>query len=348
LSDGPPAVAGGPVLVTGATGFLGREIVRELVERGTETHAFARTTSPRGPLANLAITWHSGDLRDEAAIERALASVTSRARLVGAPARVVHAAALISYRTRDGALAQETNVQGTARLLDAARRHSFGRFLHVSSVVTVGSCVGPKALDETASFNLRSLGVDYVDTKRAAEEIVLAAAGALDTVVVNPGAIFGPVERASNTVRMIRRIGQGRAPPFVPPGSIGVVGVRDAAHGTLLALDRGRRGERYLLVESSLSTAELFARIAAQFGVRPVTRVLSRASWRILTELASVWDRVVPMSLTPPQALTMLGLDLRFDAGKARTELEWSPRSFDEVLAETIAHLRVQGELDRP
>jgi dihydroflavonol-4-reductase len=344
----PGAGVGGPILVTGATGFLGRALVQELVRRGTETHALAREGSPRGPLEALPITWHAGDLRDEAAIETAVASITDRAKIVGAPARILHAAALISYRTRDRALAREVNVRGTERLLETARRHGVGRFLQVSSVVTVGSCIGPEPLDETASFNLGGLGVDYVDTKRAAEEIVLASARTLDAVVVNPGAIFGPVERTSNTVRTIRRIAEGRTPPFLPPGSVGVVGVEDAAQGTLLALARGRSGERYILVESSLGTSVLFARIAGQLGVPAKGRVLSRGSWRILTSLASMWDFVFPMSLTPPQALTMLGQDLRFDAKKARTELGWSPRPFDEVLAGTIAYLRTRGELEPP
>jgi dihydroflavonol-4-reductase len=341
------ASAGGPVLLTGATGFLGRAIAKELVRGRTETHAFVRADSPRGPLESLPITWHVGDLRDEAAIDRAVAALAASARAAGSTPRILHAAALISYRSRDRALSQEINVRGTERLLDAARRHRVGRFLFVSSVVTVGACTGPAPVDETASFRLGRLGVAYADTKRAAEELVLAGARTLDAVVVNPGAIFGPVERASNTVRMIRRIAEGRTPPFLPPGSVGVVGVEDAAHGTLLALDHGRSAERYLLVESSLAIADLFSRIASQLGARPAGRILSPRTWSFLTKLASAWDVIFPMSLTPPQALRMLGQDLRFDASKARRELGWAPRPFDEVLATTIAHLRDRGELAR-
>ncbi len=326
----------GAVLVTGATGFLGREIARQLVETGRETHALARENPPKGRLEELAVTWHAGDLRDEASIERVFASAQ--------PATVIHSAALISYKTKDKDEAREVNVRGTERMLAAAHKHRVARFVQVSSVVTVGSARGGEPVDETAEFDLGGLGVDYVDTKRAAEERVLAAAQSLDTVVVNPGAIFGPVERPSNTVRMIRRIAQGRVPPFVPPGSVGVVGVHDAARATILALERGRRGERYLVVESSLTTKDLVARIAARFDVRPTSLVLSRGSWRLLTRLAKAWDAVFPMKLTPPQALTMLGQDLRFDARKARTELGWSPRPFDEVLDETIAYVRAMGE----
>jgi dihydroflavonol-4-reductase len=347
LSGSEADSSGGPVLVTGGTGFLGREIVRQLVARGVETHLLVRDGSARGPLESLPVTWHSGDLREEGSIERAVASLARRARIAGGRPRVIHCAALISYRTRDRELARKVNVQGTVRLLEAAKRHGIARFVHVSSVVTVGHCTGPEPLDESAPFNLGHLGVDYVDTKRAAEDLVLAAAPGLDTVVVNPGAIFGPIERTSNTVRVIRRMAQGRPPPFAPPGCLGVVGVHDAALGTLLALERGRSGERYLLVESSLSAVELFERIAAQLGVSPVSLVLAPWMWRVLTRLAFLWDLVFPMKTTPPQALTMLGLDLRFDASKARRELAWTPKPFDDVLAETIAHLRARGELER-
>lgn len=341
------ASIGGPVLLTGATGFLGRALAQELVRRRTETHALVREDSPRGPLETLPITWHVGDLRDETAIDRAVAALAASARAAGGTPRILHAAALISYRSRDRSLSEEINVKGTERLLASARRHGVGRFLFVSSVVAVGACTGPDPASESAPFNLGHLGVAYADTKRAAEERVLAGARTLDAVVVNPGAIFGPVERASNTVRTIRRISEGRVPPFLPPGSVGVVGVEDAALGTLLALDRGRSGERYLLVESSLPIAELFARIAAQLGARRSGRVLSPRTWNLLTALASWWDLVLPMNLTPPQALRMLGQDLRFDASKARRELGWAPRPFDEVLAATIAHLRSRGELAR-
>ena len=333
------------VLVTGGTGFLGREIVRQLVARGEEVHVVARSGSPRGPLAQVPIVWHEADLRDAGAVARAVESVAESAHARAERARIVHAAALISYRTGDLDLARATNVEGTKTLLAAAGKTGVERFVHVSSVVTVGSSRNGKPVDERTPFDLGALGVDYVDTKRAAEEAVLAASREIDVVIVNPGAIFGPIERESNTVRTIRRVAEGRSPPVLPPGSVGIVGVRDAAEGTLLALDRGRRGERYLLVESNLTTRELLATIARAVGVAPRGRVLARPAWRALTACAYVWDRIVPIRFTPPQALTMLGIDLRFDASKARRELGWSPSSFEEVIRETVEHLRARGDL---
>ena len=333
------------VLLTGATGFLGRELARRLCARGERVEALARRGSDRSGVARLPIAWHEGDLADADADERAVAAFRARTRERGEGARVLHCGALISYRTRDRGAAVAANVEGTRNVLASARRHEVDRLLLVSSVVAVGTSPDGRPVDEGAAFDGAGLGVDYVDTKRAAEELVLAERGSLDVVAVNPGAIFGPVERASNTARFVRRVAEGRSPWFAPPGTVSVVGLDDAAEGTLLALDRGRRGERYLLVESSLTALELFRAIARAVGARPARWRVPRALWPAVVLAARVVDRVRPLELTPPQALVMLGCDLRFDARKAREELGWRPRPFDEVLAATVEGLRERGLL---
>jgi dihydroflavonol-4-reductase len=344
-------VAEDTILVTGATGFLGREIVRQLLSEAERTprrdvHVLARSTSDRSALLGLAVTWHEGDLCDARSIDAAVFAAVRSASAAGRVAHVVHCGALISYRTADGARARAVNVEGTRALLESARRHGVGRFVFVSSVVTVGHTLRGAILDERAAFNNAGLRVDYVDTKRAAEELVLAAAPELDVVVVNPGVIFGPVDRISNTVRFIREIAVGRTPLAAPPGRISVVGVHDTACGTLLALERGRRGERYLLVESHLGTIELLNEIARRLDARPVRVRIARPIWSLLSACASAVDRIAPIEKLPPQALRTLGVDLCFDAAKARRELGWNPRPFSDVLGETIEHLRSLGLLE--
>ncbi len=126
---------------------------------------------------------------------------------------------------------------------------------------------------------------------------------------------------------------------------ISVLGVADAAVGTILALDRGRRGERYILVESSITSRQLFDAVAREVGRRGPRFTVPRAVWPALLVGARVWDRFFPIDLAPPQGLVMLARDLRFDASKARRELGWTPQPFDEVLKETIASLRERGML---
>ncbi len=320
------------VLVTGATGFVGSELVRLLLERGFEVHAFAR-----GQHAALPVVWHTGDLCDARAVEAAI--VAAR------PKWVVHSGALISYASRDTQRAWEINVEGTRHVLEACKRHGVARLCFVSSVVAVGPSPDGWPQDERAPFSGAGLGVDYMDTKRAAEELVLAAANELDVVVVNPGAVIGPAERKSNTVEFLQQLAAGRRPFAAPPGSIAVVGVRDTAEGILQALERGRRGERYLLCERSVSTRELFGLMGAALGQPGVKRTVPRSLWRVVVALARVVDRIRPLKLTPPQALVMLGQRLEFDNRKAREELGWRPRPLEEVLAQTISVLRQRGVL---
>jgi dihydroflavonol-4-reductase len=337
------------VLVTGATGFLCAEVVRRLVARGDEVHALARKTADRSVLEGLDVHFHEGDLTDVASLESACWKMAERSFASRRPWDLVHGAALISYKTKDRAQALAINVEGTQAVLEAARKSGVARVVHVSSVVAVAACVGDETLDESAAFNLADCGVDYVTTKHEAEQIALAMARDLDLVVVNPGAIFGPVERRSNTARFIRQVALGKGPIAAPPGTIGVLGVTDAAVGTILALDRGRRGERYLLVERSITSRQLFDAVAEELGRRGPLLTVPRVMWPVLLCGARMWDRFFPIDLAPPQGLVMLARDLRFDAAKARRELGWTPQPFDVVLKGTIASLKERGMLaERP
>jgi dihydroflavonol-4-reductase len=336
------------VLVTGATGFLCSAVARKLSLRGDEVHALARDGSDRSATQGVDVTWHTGDLTDRASLERAAWKMAERSFALRRPWDLVHGAALISYKSADRAAAVAINVEGTRSLLAAARSSGVARVVHVSTVVTVGACKRDEVMDENFEFNLRDCGVDYVTTKREAEEIALATSKDLDVVVVNPGAIFGAVERRSNMARFIRRVAQGKGPLVAPPGTLGVLGVDDAADGVLLALDRGRRGERYLLVESWIRSVDLFRAVAEHVGKRGPLLVVPRAAWPALVSVVRAWDKVRPVDVAPPQGLVMLGRDLRFDATKARTELGWKPRPFAEVLSDTIASLEERGLFTAP
>lgn len=334
-----------PVFVTGATGFLGLAIVRRLRARGVPVHALVRDVAAARELAELGCALHAGDLVDRASVLRACDAAARAARAAGGVLLVVHSGALISYKTREHAQAVAINVEGTRHVLDAAKAARAARLLFVSSVVAVGESKDGRAIDETAPFNLGHLGVHYTDTKRAAEELVLAAKDALDVVVVNPGAIFGPATGRSNTLKFLKELAGGKGPIAAPPGSISVVGIDDTADGTLQALERGRRGERYVLVERHLPTIELFRVIARAVDGRGARFVVPRWMLACAIPFARAWDALFPIELAPPQALKMLGCELRLDATKARRELGWTPAPFEAVLASAVTELRRRGEL---
>ncbi len=329
------------VLLTGGTGFVGVELTRELVARGHEVYVLARRESDRSQLDGGSVRWRDGELRDASSVERAVADLCRR----HARPWVIHNGAVISYRTRDRALQQAVNVGGTRNVIEACRAHPVGRVLHVSSVVAVGQARAGELLDESAPYNLGPVRCDYADTKRAAEELALGAASELDVVAVNPGAIFGLGARVPNTLKFLEQLARGPRLPFTPPGSLAVVGVRDVVVGMLAALERGRRGERYLLVESAWSSLELFQLAARLLGVPQPRRAAPPSLWSALELAARAVDLFVSPGLLTPQTVRMLGAHFNFDASKARAELDWSPEPFEAVLSRTISSLRARGEL---
>ncbi len=327
------------VFVTGASGFLGGELARSFARDGWRVHALARRDSKLDGLAGLECEVHAGDLTDRASLDRALESV---ARASERPT-IVHCAAVISYRPRDRELQRAVNVEGTQNLLDSARRRPVGRVLHVSSVVAVGHAPSvDRPLDEDAVFNGEELAVDYVTTKRAAEELALAACDALDLVVVNPGAIFGPGGAGANTLRFLNHVA-GAMLPFAPPGSISPVSIEDTARGCRLALERGRRGRRYILVESALTLRDTFELAARILGRERAIRVPPRALWRVAQLGASAIDRLTALDGLTPQSMRMLGRHFAFDAARAKRELGWTTEPFESVLRRTVSWARAKS-----
>lgn len=322
--------------LTGATGFLGQRVARRLVERGWRVHAMARKGSDKSVLKDLPIVWHDGDLTDGRSVSSALASASAFAD--GDPLDVVHLAALISYRSGDARLAHKVNVEGTQRVLSAAFSSKVRRFVQTSSIVTVGFAEGDDVSTEDQVFNAAQLGVDYVDTKRAAEEKVLAACSEMDCVVVNPGAIFGEASKHSNSAYFLRKAAAGGV-RVAPPGGVSVVGVDDAADGVVLALTRGRRGRRYLLCESNYRLRDLLRLVAELSGASPPRFAVPSAAWSALRKGATLLDRSKPLDRLTPQAMRMIQVHWRADAQRAREELGWNPRPFPEVLADALRRM---------
>jgi dihydroflavonol-4-reductase len=339
---------GAAVLVTGGTGFVGSALVRRLADAGDSVHVLARASSRREHLAGVPLVWHEGDLLDRSAVGRAVGALADAARTRGCAAQVVHSAALISYRSSDRSRSHDVNVIGTEHVLEACRAHGVDRLCFVSSVVAVGGAPDARAtVDEDAPFRDHRLGVAYVSTKRAAEELVLSANGRPEVVVVNPGAVFGPSPEPTNTTRFLLSVAGGPLPPPAPPGSLSVVGVDDVAEGIRLALARGRPGRRYLLSESSWRLRDLMALVQGELGGRRPWASVPAPLWRLVVAGARLVDRVRPLRVASPQALRLLGVHYRFDTRRAREELGWEPSPFPEVLRTTLTWMRTEGLLDR-
>lgn len=330
----------GVVLVTGGAGFVGAELVRRVVAAGRSVHVLARASTDRSALAGVEVVWHLADLEDEDALRAAFACAAASAGEAALPLDVVHLAARISYRREDRELLRCANVEGTRRVLAAARAARVRRFCHVSSVVALGPVAGAGSeLDDDAPLGGLALDSAYARTKAEAEELASRASGELDVVIASPAVVFGLSGAGSNSLHFLRRVLRGGLGPLSPPGSLSVVGLEDTAEGIWRVLERGARGRRYLLCESAWRLRDLLGLACRLGGRRGPVGTVPLPAWRALVGAVALFDRLAPRERVTPEALSLLGMHFRFRARRARAELGWTPKPFEQVLREILARL---------
>lgn len=247
-------------LVTGATGLVGNNVVRLLLERGEKVRVLARSGAGSRALEGLPVEIVQGDVRRPEAI---------RAACRGA-ARVIHAAAEVHIGWKGMDTARAINVEGTRNVAEAARAEG-ARLCYVSTVNTLGLRSRAEPADEETPV-CDSVPCPYVITKREAERVVdeQIAAG-LDAVIVNPAFMLGPWDWKPSSGRMLLEIATGWA-KLAPPGGNDFCDVRDVAAGILAATERGRRGRRYILGGEAMSFLDAWRMFAEIIGVKPPWR----------------------------------------------------------------------------
>jgi dihydroflavonol-4-reductase len=286
------------VYVTGASGFIGGHVVRELHAAGAEVRQ----------------DWI--DLGDSDRLRDAIAGCDA----------VFHLAALYSYDA-PASEHQRVNVEGTRTIVELCRELGVGRLVHTSTAGTCGPVTGRPATEEDAAPSWE-LSVPYKRTKLEAERIVLdAAREGLDAVVVNPTTPVGDGDRfPTPTGQMIEGVAVGRYRAFLRGAGLNVVDVRDVARGHLLALERGQAGERYLLGGADLTLQELFAAIADLAGRSRPRFGLPYAAARTLGRSGLVnRDEVV-----------LARLPMWFSSAKAEHELGYRPGPVWPALARAV------------
>jgi dihydroflavonol-4-reductase len=325
-------------LVTGATGLLGNNVVRQLVAAGRAVRALVRPTTPDGgtPLADLRVRSIVGRLDDERAVQAAIDGATS----------VVHAAALVHVGWQRAAEMHHVNVEGTRRVAAAARRAG-ARLVYVSSVDAIGlRSDGLPADEDTPPGGMPPC--PYVLTKQAAEAVVLDEVDkGLDAVIVSPVYMIGPWDWKPSSGRMLLEVAAGRG-LFAPPGRNDFVDVRDVADGVLAAAVRGRTGRRYILGGHSLSYLEAWRIFARVTGRRPPIGLAPRPFVRVAGWCGDLAGRLLGRESDINSAATTIALLAHnFDCGRARRELGYECRPLEDAARDAWAWFQERGYAGR-
>lgn len=327
-----------PTLVTGATGFVGSAVARALAARGDRLRLLVRASSNRANLAELAdAETVVGDLTDPASLARAAAGCRF----------VYHVAADYRIWVPNPAAMMRANIDGTTAMIRAAQEAGAERIVYCSSVAALGVSADGTPADEATPVAADSIVGPYKRSKHLAEKAArdLANQGA-PVVIVNPAAPVGPRDiKPTPTGRMVLDAAAGRMPAYIDTG-LNVVHVDDVAAGHLLAQERGRIGEGYILGGENLRLPALLALIAEAAGRRPPTiRLTPEMVWPIAVGMEAL-ARVLPFE--PPVTrdhLRMARKMMFYSSAKAERELGYHARPAREAVRDAVAWFRATGRL---
>ncbi|WP_020603409.1 NAD-dependent epimerase/dehydratase family protein [Spirosoma spitsbergense] len=271
------------VLVTGANGFLGSHLTRELLSRNYHVRAFVRPGSNCQTLAGLPITYCEGDIREPDSLERAIDGCDA----------LIHAAALAQVNPARSPAIWAMNLAGTETLIEVAHRSRVNRFVYVGTANVFGFGSRENPGTETTPFAGQGYGSDYIDSKRAATQKVQQAVRelGLPAVLVHPTFMLGPLDAKPTSGRMLIELFRGKVIGY-PMGGKNFVHVQDVAVATVNALTQGRIGESYILGNQNMSYQESFQLMAGLLGVAPPRLPIPPDLARLYGFLCDAWARL--------------------------------------------------------
>jgi len=321
--------------VTGATGFLGLNLVEQLTSAGWQVHALHRASSNLRFLKRFPVRLVEGAIEDPVSIETAMPQGIDV---------VFHAAADVSFWSRNNVRQTRTNVQGTRNVVSAALKRGVKKFVHTSTTSVYGF---PSAVfDETAPHLGKGSWFNYMHTKTLAEEEVRAGIGSgLEAVFLNPANVIGWFD-LNNWSRLIRLAAVGKL-PRVPPGRASFCHAAAVAQAHIAAVDRGRTGENYILAGADATYADLVRHIA-ELLKRPIK--MRMAPPRLLRVAGRVMDWASRLHgkepLVTPESAAFLCANLVCRSDKAVAELGYRPVPLSAMVEDCYQWLRSEGLLN--
>lgn len=327
------------MLVTGATGFVGSAVLRELLAQGRQVRVLVRPSSDRSNLHGLEVEMAEGDLRDPLSLSRAVADCEA----------VFHVAADYRLWAREPDELYQSNVTGTLNLLAAAVDAGVERIVYTSSVAVLGIVPGGYASTEETAVNLDAMIGHYKRSKFIAEDQVRRriASDAWPVVIVNPSTPIGPRDvRPTPTGRLVLDSACGRIPAFVDTG-LNVVHVDDVAAGHLLALEHGTVGERYILGGQDLTLEAILAQVAMLCG-RAAPRIrLPHLAVMPIAMASELWCllRGTGEPLATVDGVRMARKKMYFNSSKAQQQLGFHARPAAQAIEDAVNWFREQGRI---
>jgi dihydroflavonol-4-reductase len=325
-------------LVTGATGFVGSAVTRQLLARGDAVRVLSRAESDKTNIRDLDVEVVEGDL---------LKPETLRDAVEGCDG-VFHVAADYRLWVRNPEPMFRANVDGARAIVDAAVSAGVERIVYTSSVAVLGNVPG-KAADEETPVTYADMIGPYKQSKFRAEEAVrqLIEEKGAPVVIVNPSTPIGPRDvKPTPTGRVIVEAASGKMPAYVDTG-LNVVHVDDVAAGHLLAFDNGSVGERYILGGDDMPLADILAIVARQTRRRPPSIKIPHGAIMPIAYLAEAWARMTGEDepFVTVEGVRMARKKMFFSSAKAERELGYTHRPADQALNDAVTWFRDNGYL---
>jgi nucleoside-diphosphate-sugar epimerase len=321
--------------VTGASGFVGTNLVRELANQGWAVTALVREDSPLEDLEGLDIELCQGDITDPGSLTSAIPAGVDC---------VFHVAASTSIWSHLDEQQRRINVDGTRNVLEAAIAAGAKRLVHTSSFIVWGFF--PGLLTEESEPVEADGWINYIDTKREAEQLVkkAVAEGRIDATICNPAHILGPGDRR-NWSRMIVLVNRGKL-PGVPPGGGAFADVREVAKAHIAAFHRGQSGQNYILGGEDAMFLDVIHLTGEILGRKVPGKAspawLLKAAARVYVMVAAITGKAPDLT---PEGAAMITTHIRCDSSRAQRELGYRFTPIRELLEDTCAWLHEKGML---
>jgi dihydroflavonol-4-reductase len=321
-------------LVTGAAGFLGSHVARQLVARGESLRVLMRPSSNNRAISDLPLEYVTGDLRDAASLDRAMNGAK----------RVFHVAADYRLWAKNPQEIYDSNVGGTRNLLTAAKKASVDQVIYTSTVATI-AVDRPELPNETTDTKLDEMIGHYKRSKWMAEQEVLRAAKeGLPAIVAMPTTPVGPWDwKPTPTGKIILDFLNGKMPGYVETG-LNFVGVEECAAGHLLVSERGKTGERYLLGAENLTLKDLLDALARITGLRAPSMKIPHGVALGVAYVESAFSRLIGKEpQIPVEGVKIAQHKMFVDCSRAQRELGFQPGPVAAALERAVRWYQANG-----